>query len=160
MDKQSASAAEAVADIPSGATIAVGGFGLSGVPITLVRALLAGGATDLEVVSNNCGVDGWGLGLLLSEGRIRRIIASYIGENKEFARQYLGGEVEVELAPDDAAREPQAVGAEVPEGGRRAHVAPPCPIQRPRNANRTATETVNRTRESTTASSGSVSMAR
>ena len=99
MDKQVASAAEAVADIPSGAIIAVGGFGLSGVPITIVRALLAGGATDLEVVSNNCGVDGWGLGLLLEQGRIRRIIASYIGENKEFARQYLGGEVEVELTP-------------------------------------------------------------
>ena len=99
MDKQVQTAAEAIADIPSGATIAVGGFGLSGVPITLVRALLASGPTDLEVVSNNCGVDGWGLGLLLAEGRIRRIIASYIGENKEFARQYLGGEVEVELTP-------------------------------------------------------------
>ncbi|NEN07967.1 CoA transferase subunit A [Diaminobutyricibacter tongyongensis] len=99
MDKTYASAAEAVADIPSGASLAVGGFGLSGVPIVLIRALLARGVDRLEVVSNNCGVDGWGLGELLSAGRIRRVIASYIGENKEFARQYLGGEVEVELTP-------------------------------------------------------------
>ena len=68
-------------------------------PIALIRALLATGVDDLEVVSNNCGVDGWGLGVLLAAGRIRRVIASYIGENKEFARQYLGGEVEVELTP-------------------------------------------------------------
>jgi 3-oxoacid CoA-transferase subunit A len=99
VDKHVASADDGVADIPSGATVAVGGFGLSGVPMTLIRALLAQGATDLEVVSNNCGVDEWGLGVILSAGRIRRIIASYIGENKEFARQYLGGEVEVELTP-------------------------------------------------------------
>ncbi|MBU1586860.1 MAG: CoA transferase subunit A [Actinobacteria bacterium] len=99
MDKTVSSAAEAVADIPDGSTLAVGGFGLVGVPISLIRALLEQGASGLEVVSNNCGVDGWGLGVLLSEGRIRRIIASYIGENKEFARQYLGGEVEVELTP-------------------------------------------------------------
>jgi len=99
MDKTVSSAAEAVADIPDGATLAVGGFGLVGVPISLIGALLEQGASGLEVVSNNCGVDGWGLGLLLSRGRIRRIIASYIGENKEFARQYLGGEVEVELTP-------------------------------------------------------------
>ncbi|GAA2026507.1 CoA transferase subunit A [Agromyces tropicus] len=99
MDKTFATAAEAVADIPSGASLAVGGFGLSGVPITLIRALLDREVDGLEVVSNNCGVDGWGLGLLLAEGRIRRIIASYIGENKEFGRQYLSGEVEVELTP-------------------------------------------------------------
>ncbi|MDQ0576523.1 CoA transferase subunit A [Agromyces albus] len=99
MDKTFASAAEAVADIPDGASLAVGGFGLSGVPIVLIRALLARGTSGLEVVSNNCGVDGWGLGELLAAGRIRRVIASYIGENKEFARQYLSGEVEVELTP-------------------------------------------------------------
>jgi 3-oxoacid CoA-transferase A subunit len=99
MDKTVASAAEAVADIPDGATLAVGGFGLVGVPISLIGAILEQGASGLEVVSNNCGVDGWGLGILLSEGRIRRIIASFIGENKEFARQYLAGEVEVELTP-------------------------------------------------------------
>jgi 3-oxoacid CoA-transferase subunit A len=99
MDKTITDAAQAVADIPAGATIAVGGFGLSGVPITLIRALLAQGARDLEVVSNNCGIDGWGLGELLAAGHIRRVIASYLGENKEFARQYLSGELEVELTP-------------------------------------------------------------
>ena len=99
MDKTYASAAEAVADIPDRASLAVGGFGLSGVPIVTIRALLERGVSGLEVVSNNCGVDGWGLGELLAAGRIRRVIASYIGENKEFARQYLGGEVEVELTP-------------------------------------------------------------
>lgn len=99
MDKRVASAAEAVADIPDGASIAVGGFGLNGVPIVLIRALLGSSTTDLEVVSNNCGVDGWGLGLLLAAGRIRRVVGSYVGENKEFARQYLGGEIEVELSP-------------------------------------------------------------
>ena len=99
LDKVVPSAAEAVADIASGSTLAVGGFGLCGVPMTLIQTLLDGDATDLEVVSNNCGVDNWGLGVLLAEGRIRRIIASYVGENKEFARQYLSGEVEVELTP-------------------------------------------------------------
>ncbi|KQS97422.1 CoA transferase subunit A [Cellulomonas sp. Leaf395] len=99
MDKTVATADEAVADIGSGSSLAVGGFGLSGVPIALIRALLARGVDDLEVVSNNCGVDGWGLGELLAAGRIRRVVASYIGENKEFARQYLSGEVEVELTP-------------------------------------------------------------
>src|SRR3954454_9595451 len=99
MDKTVASAADAVADIPSGSSLAVGGFGLSGVPIALIRALLASGVDQLDVVSNNCGVDGWGLGELLDAGRIRRVTASYIGENREFARQYLGGEVEVELTP-------------------------------------------------------------
>jgi 3-oxoacid CoA-transferase A subunit len=99
VDKRVGSAAEAVADIPSGASIAVGGFGLNGVPMELIRAMLARDVRDLEVVSNNCGVDGWGLGLLLAEGRIRRVIGSYVGENKEFARQYLGGELEVELTP-------------------------------------------------------------
>lgn len=99
MDKTYATAAEAVADIPDGSTIAFGGFGLVGVPIVLIRALLAAGTDHLEAVSNNCGVDGWGLGELLSAGRIDRVIASYVGENKEFARQYLTGEVEVELTP-------------------------------------------------------------
>jgi len=99
MDKVVQSAVEAVADIPDGATLAVGGFGLCGIPSVLIHALLDSGVQDLEVVSNNCGVDDWGLGLLLQAGRIRRIIASYVGENKEFARQYLSGELEVELTP-------------------------------------------------------------
>ncbi len=99
MDKTYPSAAAAVADIGDGSSLAVGGFGLVGVPIVLIRALLAQATTNLRVVSNNCGVDGWGLGELLSEGRISRVTASYIGENKDFARRYLGGELEVELTP-------------------------------------------------------------
>jgi 3-oxoacid CoA-transferase subunit A len=99
MDKVVASAAEAVADITSGSSLAVGGFGLCGIPSVLIQALLDTGVTDLEAVSNNCGVDEWGLGMLLREKRIRRMISSYVGENKEFARQYLAGELEVELTP-------------------------------------------------------------
>jgi 3-oxoacid CoA-transferase subunit A len=131
MDKTFASAAEAVADIEEGASLAVGGFGLVGVPIVLIRALLAQGTGNLEVVSNNCGVDGWGLGELLDAGRIVRVIASYIGENKEFARRYLGGELEVELTPQGSLAErmraggagipafytPSGVGTMVSEGG-------------------------------------------
>src|ERR1700679_2258668 len=105
VDKTIDSPANAVADICDGASLAVGGVGLVGVPIVLIRALLARGTTDLEVVSNNCGVDGWGLGELLEVGRIRRVIASYIGENREFARRYLGGELEVELTPQGSLAE-------------------------------------------------------
>ncbi|GAB3135782.1 CoA transferase subunit A [Marisediminicola antarctica] len=115
MDKTYPSAAAAVADIGSGASLAVGGFGLVGVPIVLIRALLAHGSSDLRVVSNNCGVDGWGLGELLSEGRISRVTASYIGENKDFARRYLGGELEVELTPQGTlAERMRAGGAGIP----------------------------------------------
>jgi 3-oxoacid CoA-transferase subunit A len=110
MDKTYASAAEAVADIPSGASLAVGGFGLSGNPIQLIDAVLASGPTDLSVVSNNCGVDGWGLGVLLNAGRISKISASYVGENKEFARQYLEGELEVELMPQGTLAEKLRAG--------------------------------------------------
>lgn len=131
MDKTYRSAAEAVADIGDGASMAVGGFGLVGVPIVLIRALLAQGTTDLRVVSNNCGVDGWGLGELLAAGRISRVIASYIGENQDFARRYLGGELEVELTPQGSLAErmraggagipafytPSGVGTMVSEGG-------------------------------------------
>jgi len=110
MDKVAASAAEAVADIPDGATLAVGGFGLCGIPSVLIQALLDAGRTDLEAVSNNCGVDDWGLGLLLAERRIRRMISSYVGENKEFARQYLSGELEVELTPQGTLAERMRAG--------------------------------------------------
>jgi 3-oxoacid CoA-transferase subunit A len=99
MNKLMASAAEAVADIPDGALLAVGGFGVCGVPNVLIAALAETGAAGLEVVSNNCGLDGQGLGLLLANRRIRRMVASYVGENKEFERQFLSGEVEVELCP-------------------------------------------------------------
>lgn len=131
LDKTVATPAEAVADIPSGASLAVGGFGLSGNPIQLVEALLEQGADDLSVVSNNCGVDGWGLGVLLSAQRIRKMTSSYVGENKEFARQYLEGELEVELVPQGTLAEKlraggsgipafytrSGVGTQVAEGG-------------------------------------------
>jgi 3-oxoacid CoA-transferase subunit A len=131
MDKTYTSVADAVADIGDGASMAVGGFGLVGVPIVLIRAILAAGTTDLRVVSNNCGVDGWGLGELLAAGRISRVIASYIGENQDFARRYLGGDIEVELTPQGSLAErmraggagipafytPSGVGTMVSEGG-------------------------------------------
>jgi 3-oxoacid CoA-transferase subunit A len=110
VDKTVSSAAEAVADIPDGATLSVGGFGLCGIPTVLINALLEAGTTDLEAVSNNCGVDDWGLGLLLAQRRIRRMISSYVGENKEFARQYLSGELEVELTPQGTLAERMRAG--------------------------------------------------
>lgn len=130
-DKVVGSAAEAVADIRSGSSIAVGGFGLAGIPWFLIEALLEQGADDLTIVSNNCGVDGAGLGLLLEHRRISRVIASYIGENKEFARQYLAGELTVELTPQGTLAErlraggagigafytPTGMGTLVSEGG-------------------------------------------
>jgi 3-oxoacid CoA-transferase subunit A len=99
MDKVVPTAAEAVSDIASGASIAVGGFGLSGIPWILIDALYDQGADELTIVSNNCGVDGAGLGVLLADHRIVRVIASYFGENKEFGRQFLAGELHVELTP-------------------------------------------------------------
>ncbi|WP_055589351.1 CoA transferase subunit A [Peterkaempfera griseoplana] len=131
MDKVLPSAAEAVADIPDGALLAVGGFGLCGIPSTLIGALAAAGTGGLRVVSNNCGVDDWGLGILLAAGRIVRMTSSYVGENKEFARQYLSGELEVELTPQGTLAErlraggagipafftPAGVGTQVADGG-------------------------------------------
>ncbi|HEX6920204.1 MAG TPA: CoA transferase subunit A [Actinomycetes bacterium] len=131
MDKVVRSAAEAVADIPDGATLAVGGFGLCGIPGELIRALHDAGTTDLRAVSNNCGVDEWGLGVLLRDHRISRMTSSYVGENKEFARQFLSGELEVELTPQGTLAErlraggsgipafytATGVGTQVAEGG-------------------------------------------
>jgi 3-oxoacid CoA-transferase subunit A len=110
MDKVVASAAEVVADIADGSSLEVGGFGLCGIPSVLIQALLDAGTTDLEAVSNNCGVDDWGLGLLLKEKRIRRMVSSYVGENKEFERQYLSGELEVELTPQGTLAEKLRAG--------------------------------------------------
>lgn len=131
LDKVIDSPAQAVADIPHGSSLAVGGFGLAGIPWFLIEALLEQGAADLTIVSNNCGVDGAGLGLLLEAGRISRVIASYIGENKEFGRQYLAGELTVELTPQGTLAErlraggsgigafftPTGVGTLVADGG-------------------------------------------
>ena len=131
MDKVVSDPAAAVADIPSGATLAVGGFGLCGIPSVLIQALLDAGVDDLSVVSNNCGVDEWGLGVLLQAKRLRRMTSSYVGENKEFERQFLSGELEVELTPQGTLAErlraggagipafytPAGVGTQVAEGG-------------------------------------------
>ncbi|UJP11256.1 CoA transferase subunit A [Microbacterium sp. KUDC0406] len=131
IDKQWASAAEAVADIPDGASLAVGGFGLSGNPMKLIEALHAQGTADLSIVSNNCGVDDWGLGILLGAQRIRKMTSSYVGENKEFERQFLSGELELELTPQGTLAEKlraggagiaafftqTGVGTQVAEGG-------------------------------------------
>ncbi|WSQ06746.1 CoA transferase subunit A [Streptomyces sp. NBC_01231] len=131
MDKVVASAAEAVADVPHGASLAVGGFGLSGIPGALIQALYDSGVTGLDVVSNNCGAMESGLAVLLAAGRISRVTGSYIGGNKEFARQYLGGEIELELIPQGTLAErlraggcgipafytPAGVGTQVADGG-------------------------------------------
>src|SRR3954466_265 len=110
MDKVVSRAAEAVADVGDGASLAVGGFGLCGIPAVLIDALLDAGSTDLEAVSNNCGVDEWGLGRLLMARRTRRRPWSYVGENKEFARQFLSGELEVELTPQGSLAERMRAG--------------------------------------------------
>jgi 3-oxoacid CoA-transferase subunit A len=99
VNKVLASAAEAVARIPDGATIMMGGFGLCGIPENLIAALHARGTRDLTVISNNAGVDDFGIGVLLKSRQVRKMISTYVGENKEFERQFLTGELEVELVP-------------------------------------------------------------
>src|SRR6267143_5433438 len=99
MNKVLASAAEAVERIPDGATIMMGGFGLCGIPETLIAALHARGTKGLTVISNNAGIDDFGIGVLLRSRQVRKMISTYVGENKEFERQFLTGELEVELVP-------------------------------------------------------------
>ena len=99
MNKVLAGAEEAVERIPEGATIMMGGFGLCGIPETLIAALRARGTKGLTVISNNAGVDDFGVGVLLRARQVRKMIATYVGENKEFERQFLTGEIEVELVP-------------------------------------------------------------
>ncbi|GGS56802.1 CoA transferase subunit A [Actinokineospora fastidiosa] len=110
MDKVVSTPAAAVADIPHGASLAVGGFGLCGVPTELIKALHARGVGGLRVVSNNCGVADFGLGILLADRRIASMTSSYVGENKEFARQFLAGELEVELVPQGTLAEKLRAG--------------------------------------------------
>ncbi|HEY5147589.1 MAG TPA: CoA transferase subunit A [Polyangiaceae bacterium] len=131
MNKVFPSAAEAVRDIPDGATLLAGGFGLCGIPENAIRALRELGTRGLTVVSNNCGVDDFGLGVLLRNKQIAKMISSYVGENKEFERQYLSGELEVELTPQGTLAErlraggagvpafytPTGAGTEISEGG-------------------------------------------
>ena len=101
--------------IKDGQTIAVGGFGLCGIPEALIEALRDSGVKDLTCISNNAGVDGFGLGLLLETRQVKKMIASYVGENKEFERQFLSGELEVELTPQGTLAEKlRAGGAGIP----------------------------------------------
>jgi 3-oxoacid CoA-transferase subunit A len=130
MNKLVASADEALADMTDGMTVLVGGFGLCGNPENLIAALHRRGVKDLTLVSNNCGTTELGLGILLRARQIRKIVASYVGENKEFERQFLSGEIEVELVPQGTLAErlraggaglggfytPAGVGTQVAEG--------------------------------------------
>jgi 3-oxoacid CoA-transferase subunit A len=99
MNKVLTNAAEAVAMIPDGARIMIGGFGVCGIPENLVAALLARGTRDLTIMSNNAGLDGFGIGLLLANRQVRKMISTYVGENKIFEKQFMSGEIEVELIP-------------------------------------------------------------
>jgi len=99
MNKVLPSAEAAVAMVPDGASILMGGFGLCGIPENLIQALHARGTRDLTVISNNAGVDDFGIGILLKSHQVRKMISTYVGENKEFERQYLSGELQVELVP-------------------------------------------------------------
>jgi 3-oxoacid CoA-transferase A subunit len=115
IDKRVSSAVEAVKDIPDGAHLAVGGFGLCGIPEHLIAALAQTGAKDLTCYSNNAGVDDFGLGILLKNRQIRKMVSSYVGENAEFERQFLSGELEVELVPQGTlAERMRAGGAGIP----------------------------------------------
>ena len=116
MKKVRSDAVEALAGLlRDDMTIVAGGFGLCGIPENLIDAIVASGVRGLTVVSNNCGVDGWGLGKLLDRRQIRKMISSYVGENKEFARQFLEGEVEVEFNPQGTLAERiRAGGAGIP----------------------------------------------
>jgi 3-oxoacid CoA-transferase subunit A len=137
---------KAVADITSGSSIAVGGFGTCGVPQTLIKAVFELGADQLRVVSNNCGLEGWGLGLLLANDRIERMTSSYVGENADFERRYVNGQLEVELVPQGTLAErlraggsgiagfytPTGIGTEVAGGGLPWRFAPDLLRFRPR----------------------------
>ena len=115
MQKVVASADAAVADIPDGAVILMGGFGLCGIPENLIQALYRKGTRGLTLVSNNAGVDDFGAGILLGSRQIRKVIGTYVGENKEFERQYLAGELELEFTPQGTLAEKlRAGGAGIP----------------------------------------------
>src|SRR5437868_4935613 len=130
MNKVVADADEAIKDIPDGAVLMLGGFGLCGIPENCIAALVRKGVTDLTCISNNAGVDDFGIGLLLRKKQVKKMISSYVGENAEFERQLLSGELQVELIPQGtlAARclaagygmpaifTPAGVGTEVAEG--------------------------------------------
>src|SRR5215831_9963824 len=115
MDKTVASADEAVADFFDGCTMMAGGFGLCGIPETLIAALRRKGTKGLRIISNNCGIDDKGLGILLANGQVQKMVSSYVGENKTFERLFLGGQLEVELTPQGTLAERiRAGGAGIP----------------------------------------------
>jgi 3-oxoacid CoA-transferase subunit A len=115
MDKTVASADEAIADLFDGATLMAGGFGLCGIPENLIHAIARKGTRDLTVISNNCGIDGKGLGILLAAGQVKKMISSYVGENKTFERLFLDGKLDVELTPQGTLAERiRAGGAGIP----------------------------------------------
>jgi len=115
IDKVLASADDAIRDLADDATLVVGGFGLCGIPENLINALVKKGVKGLTCVSNNAGVDDWGLGLLLQTRQIRKMVSSYVGENAEFERQFLAGELEVEFVPQGTlAERMRAGGAGIP----------------------------------------------
>jgi 3-oxoacid CoA-transferase A subunit len=115
MDKTVASADEAVADLPDGATLMAGGFGLCGIPENLIAAIAKKGTGGLTIISNNCGIDGKGLGILLAAGQVKKMVSSYVGENKTFERLFLDGKLEVELTPQGTLAERiRAGGAGIP----------------------------------------------
>ena len=115
IDKVVKSADEAVRDVPDGALLVAGGFGLCGIPENLIAALVRKNVRNLTVVSNNCGVDDWGLGLLLANKQIKKMMSSYVGENAGFERQFISGELEVELVPQGTLAERiRAGGAGIP----------------------------------------------
>jgi 3-oxoacid CoA-transferase subunit A len=135
VNKLVSSAAEAVKDIPDGAVLMSGGFGLCGNPENLIKALHDRGTKGLTIISNNCGTTEHGLGVLLQAGQVKKMVSSYVGENKEFERRYLGGELEVELNPQGTLAEriraggagipafftPTGVGTQVEKGGLPQH---------------------------------------
>jgi len=115
MDKTVASADEAIADLFDGATLMAGGFGLCGIPENLIGAIRRKGTKGLTIISNNCGIDDKGLGILLANGQVKKMISSYVGENKTFERLYLDGKLEVELCPQGTLAERlRAGGAGIP----------------------------------------------
>ena len=115
MDKTVASADEAIADLFDGATLMAGGFGLCGIPENLIAAIRRKGTKDLTIISNNCGIDDKGLGILLANGQVKKMISSYVGENKTFERLYLEKKLEVELNPQGTLAERiRAGGAGIP----------------------------------------------
>ena len=135
MDKVFSNAAEAIFDLADGAVVMSGGFGLCGNPENLITAVRERGTKDLTIISNNCGVDDKGLGPLLKSRQIKKMISSYVGENKEFERQFLSGELEVELVPQGTLAERiRAGGAGIPAfftDATLSRLGDPCSLRRP-----------------------------